>query len=230
FRLGKGQLSSLWDGLEMRLLWLVLGGGTLLVSLNTWLVSGGSWLGRVNQAVFELASMISTTGFETSATGAFPPLSKAFFFLVMVIGGCAGSTAGGIKLIRLGVLGKFLSHESRRLRTPPHSVHIPRINGSPIADAVFRQSVFILLLWLIYLVVGGLLVMAMAPHLAIADAFSTVFTAIGVFGPAFIPVADVIALPAAAKIIFIIGMLAGRLEILPLLIFLTPAAWTRSGA
>ncbi len=230
FRLGKGQLSALWDGLEMRLLWLLFGGGTLLVSLNRWLVDGGSWLERVNEALFELASMISTTGYETSFTGAFPPLSKAFFFLIMIVGGCAGSTAGGIKIIRLGVLGKFLTHESRRLRTPTHSVLVPRIDGSPINDAVFRQSVFILLLWLIYIGVGGMLVMAMVPDLAIGDAFSTVFTAIGVFGPSFISVAEVIALPVGAKIIFIIGMLAGRLEILPLIIFFNPAAWRRSGA
>jgi trk system potassium uptake protein TrkH len=230
FRLGKRQFSALWDGLEMRLLWLMLGGGTLLISLNRWLVDGGSWLERVNQALFQLASMISTTGYETSATGAFPPLSKAFFFLVMIVGGCAGSTAGGIKLIRLGIIGKFLTYESRRLRTPPHTVLVPRIDGHSVNDTVFRQSVFILLLWLIYLAVGGLLVMAMAPDLAIADAFSTVFTAIGVFGPSFISVAEVIALPVGAKIIFIIGMLAGRLEILPLIIFFNPAAWRRSGA
>ncbi len=230
FRLGKGQLSALWDGLEMRLLWLLLGGGTLLVSLNSWLADGGSWIARINQALFELVSMISTTGYETSFTGAFPPLSKAFFLLVMIIGGCAGSTAGGIKIIRLGVLGKFLAHESRRLRTPFHSVLVPRINGSPINDAVFRQSVFILLLWLIYLGIGGMLILAMVPDLAIGDAFSTVFSAIGVFGPSFISVAEVIALPVGAKIIFIIGMLAGRLEILPLIIFFNPAAWRRSGA
>ena len=174
-----------------------------------------------------MASLVSTTGYEITATGTFPLEAKELFLLLMIIGGCAGSTAGGIKLIRLGILGKFMAHEIRLLRSSPHTVHVPTIDGRPISDGNFRQSIFILLLWLVYLAVGGLIITLVAPHLAIADAYSTVFTAIGVFGPSFIPVDQVIALPIVAKVVFIIGMLAGRLEIIPLLVFFNLAAWRR---
>ncbi len=84
-----------------------------------------------------------------------------------------------------------------------------------------------LLLWLAYIAIGGLIVSLQAPDISIAEAYSTVFSAIGVFGPSFVSVDRVIALPDLSKGIFIVGMLAGRLEILPLLVFFNPAAWRR---
>lgn len=225
YRLGRRQISALWDGLEMRLLWVVIGLTTLIVAVNSFLTYGGGMGDWLLRSLFEISSIISTTGYETTATGSFPRLSKELFLLLMIIGGCAGSTAGGIKLIRLGLLSRLMGSEIRHLRSSPHSVHIPTIDNRPVSDLAFRQAVFILLLWLIYIAVGGLIITYLAPELPIADAFSTVFTAIGVFGPSFIPVDAVIALPGLAKVIFIIGMLAGRLEILPLLVFFNINAW-----
>ena len=227
YRLGRGHLAALWETLEMRLLWLVLAGSTLLVAFNAWQSLGGTWPDWLLRSVFEIASLISTTGYETTATGSFPRLSREIFLLLMIVGGGAGSTAGGIKLVRLGLLGKFLSYEIRSLRLPPRAIHPPIMDGQVIPDRAFRQAVFILLLWLAYLGVGGIAISLLAPDLGIDEAYSTVFTAIGVFGPSFIPVARVIALPGLAKAIFILGMLAGRLEILPLLVFFNLAAWRR---
>lgn len=225
YRLGRRQVAALWDGLEMRLLWLVVGFGTLVVTLNAWVSLGGGFPDWLLRATFEVASLVSTTGYETTATGSFPRLSRELFLLLMILGGCAGSTAGGIKLIRLGLIAKFLNYEIRDLHLPAHAVHLPTLEGRPIADSAFRQAVFILLLWLVYIAAGGLIVSLLAPDLPIIDAYSTVFSAIGVFGPSFVPVARVIAMPDLAKGVFILGMLAGRLEILPLLVFFNPAAW-----
>ena len=227
FRLGRGQLAALWDGLEMKLLWLVVGGAGAIVALNSWQTTGGSLPDWLLRALFEVASLVSTTGYETMATGSFPRLSRELFLLLMIVGGCAGSTAGGIKLIRVGIISKFVGFEVRRLQLSPHAIQVPVIDNRPVSDAAFRQSVFIVLLWFFYIAVGALAISYLAPDLLIVDAFSTVASAIGVFGPSFLPVADVIALPAAAKLIFIAGMLAGRLEILPLLVFLNLNAWRR---
>jgi trk system potassium uptake protein TrkH len=227
YRLGRRQISALWDGLEMRLLWAVIGITTLVVAINSLFTYGGGVADWFLRSLFEIASIISTTGYETTATGSFPRLSKELFLLLMIIGGCAGSTAGGIKLIRLGLLSRFLGYEVRNLRSSPHAVHVPTIDGQPVREQAFRQVVFILILWLLYIAIGGLIITYLAPDLPIVDAYSTVFTAIGVFGPSFIPVDAVIALPDLAKVIFIIGMLAGRLEILPLLVFFNINAWRR---
>ena len=227
YRLGRGQFRALWDGLEMRLMWLVVVGATFITAWNAWSLLDGSFISWLHHSFFEVASLVSTTGYEIKSTGAFPREAKELFLLLMIVGGSAGSTAGGIKLIRLGILGKFLTQQTRLLRSSAHAVHVPTIDGRPIPKSSFDQSIFILLLWLFYIAVGGLIITLLAPHLPIADAYSTVFTAIGVFGPSFIPVDQVIGLPVLAKLVFIVGMLAGRLEIIPLLIFFNWAAWKR---
>lgn len=228
YRLGRGQLSALWDGLEMRLVWLVVGAATLIVTLNSFLTLNGRFSEWFLRSLFLVTSLVSTTGFETTATGAFPRLSRELILLLMLLGGGAGSTAGGIKLIRLGVLGKFLSFEIRQLRLPSHAVQLPFIDGRSVSNQAFRQAVFVLLLWLVYIAVGGFIISLNSPELPIADAYSTVFSAIGVYGPSFLSVAEVIAFPDSSKLVLTLGMLAGRLEILPLLVFFNPNAWRSS--
>jgi trk system potassium uptake protein TrkH len=127
----------------------------------------------------------------------------------------------------LGVLVKFLAYEIRQLRLPRHAVHMPLIDSRPVSNKTFRQAVFVLLLWLLYIVIAGTIVSLNAPDLSIADAYSTVFSAIGVYGPSFLAVEQVIAFPDLVKGILILGMLAGRLEILPLLVFFNLNAWRR---
>ncbi|MFN2252365.1 MAG: TrkH family potassium uptake protein [Anaerolineae bacterium] len=225
YRVGRGQLSALWGGLEVRLMWFVLGAATAVVAVNSAAVLGGSMPDWLMRSGFEVASLVSTTGFETTASGEFPRLSREVIMALMIIGGCAGSTAGGIKLIRVGILTIFLRHEIRYLRLPSRAVDPPRIDGEVIPDSAFRQAAFILLLWLAYVAVTGFAISGLAPHLSLSEAYSTALAAIGVFGPSFATVAEVASLPGSAKLLLIGGMLAGRLEILPLLVFLNPAAW-----
>ena len=225
YRLGRGQISALWDGLEMRLVWLVVGLATLIVTINALFFLKGSLADWFLRSLFLVASLVSTTGYETTATGSFPRLSREIILLLMLLGGGAGSTAGGIKVIRLAVLGKFLSYEIRQLRLPGHAVHMPFIDGRTLSNKAFRQAVFVLLLWLVYIVFAGSIVSLKTPDIAIADAYSTAFSAIGVYGPSFLPVEEVIAFPDLVKGVLIVGMLAGRLEILPLLVFFNLNAW-----
>ncbi len=225
YRLGRGQISALWDGLEMRLIWLFIGLATLIITINAWFFLRGELIDWFIRSLFLVASLVSTTGYETTATGAFPRVSREIILLLMIIGGGAGSTAGGIKFIRLGVLAKFLAFEIRQLRLPRHAIHMPLIDGRPVSNNTFRQAVFVLLLWLLYIGVAGTIVSLKAPDLPIADAYSTVFSAIGVYGPSFLSVEQVIAFSDLVKGILILGMLAGRLEILPLLVFFNLNAW-----
>jgi trk system potassium uptake protein TrkH len=211
----------------MRLIWLAVGVATLLVTINAWLILRGELGDWLLRSLFLVSSLISTTGYEITPTASFPRLSREIALLLMIVGGGAGSTAGGIKFIRLAVLGKFLAYEIRQLRLPRHAVHMPFIDGRPITNKTFRQAVFVLLLWLVYIVFAGSLVSLMAPDIPIADAYSTAFSAIGVYGPSFLSVAEVIAFPDPVKGVLILGMLAGRLEILPLLVFFNPRAWLR---
>lgn len=227
YRIGRGKIQALWDGLEMRMIWLVVLGATIIVALNAFYYFNGRFSDWLLKSGFLVASLVSTTGYETVATGSFPRLSREIFLLLMVLGGGAGSTAGGIKIIRLAILGKFLSFEIRQLRLPPHAIQMPRIDGRGVPDKAFRQAVFILLLWILYIVIAGSIVSLLVPELQVVDAYSTVFSAIGVYGPSFVSVDTVIAFPDLAKWLLTLGMLAGRLEILPLLVFFNINAWRR---
>jgi trk system potassium uptake protein TrkH len=224
YRLSRGSLRALWDGLEMRLLWAVVGGATLLVCIAL-MREGRPLAPALQDAAFEVVSLVSTTGFETSPIIDFPASAQLVALFLMLVGGCAGSTAGGIKLIRVGLFGKLIAHEAGRLRSGPRQVRVPVADGRPIREQAFRQANFMLLLWLCYLGFGGAIVSWVAPDLGLAAAYSTVLSALGGFGPSLASVGRVIALPDSAKLVLILGMLAGRLEILPLLVFFDPRAW-----
>ncbi len=228
YRLGRrGEWNALWDGLEMRLLWDLLIGSVGAVTLVSWRMQGGTmgeWLGS---SFFTVAALISTTGYEITPIMAFPQIAREIFLLLMLVGGCAGSTAGGFKIIRVGLLVKLVTHEIRQLWTPPHALHIPILDGRPISQNLLRQVVFLLLLWLVYLGGAGLMLTVLVPRLTLLEAYSAAFSALGGFGPSFLPLAEAIALPPPAKLVLILGMLAGRLEILPLLVFFNPSAWRR---
>lgn len=229
YRLARGDWRALWDGLEMRLLWLVLGLGTALVLFALWAAGsgGGGPAADLRTAAFAVVSLVSTTGFELAPTGSFPSLAREVFLILMLIGGGAGSTAGGLKLIRVGLVGKFLAHEVHALRLPAHAVQVPTLDGQRIEDHTFRQAAFIVLLWLGYIALVGPFLTWAAPGLSIGEAVSIAASSIGVFGPSFATVGEVIALPDPAKLALMLGMLAGRLEILPLLVFFNPTAWRR---
>lgn len=228
YRLGRrGEWRALWDGLEMRLLWLLVIGSVGAVAFVTWRAEGGAWPDRLGESFFTVAALISTTGYETRPIVSFTPVAREIFLILMLIGGCAGSTAGGFKIIRVGLLGKLVLYEIRQLWTPPHAVHIPTLDGRPISQHLLRQVVFLLLLWLVYLGLAGLTLTVISSQISLAEAYSAAFSALGGFGPSFLPLSDLVALSPAAKLILMLGMLAGRLEILPLLVFFNPSAWRR---
>lgn len=227
YRIARGDLRALWQGAEMRLLWVIVAVATAIVTLDALRHIGpgaSDWLLRSG---FEVVSLVSTTGFETTATGSFPRLSRELFMLLMVIGGCAGSTAGGIKIMRLAILSVFLRHEIRLLRLPTRAIDLPQLDGMTVSNKAFRQAAFILLLWLGYVAVTGFVLSGLAPELTLSEAYAAALAAIGVFGPSFASVQQIIALPDPAKLLLMVGMLAGRLEILPLLVFVNLAAWRR---
>ena len=184
YRIGQGKIQALWDGLEMRMIWIFVVGATIIVALNAFYYFNGRIADWLLKSGFIVASLVSTTGYETMATGSFPRLSRELFLLLMVLGGGAGSTAGGIKIIRLAILGKFLSFEIRQLRLPPHAIQMPRIDGRGVPDKSFRQAVFILLLWILYIVFAGSVVSLLVPDLQVVDAYSTVFPRLASMVPA----------------------------------------------
>lgn len=187
FRLVRGDVRALWDGLEMRLFWAVLGLATAVTAASVWLAQADAARDWVWVSFFTVASLMSTTGFEIVPAGEFPRLAREVFLFLMVVGGAAGSTAGGIKLIRLGLLGKLIAHELAVLRLPPHAVRAVQVDGRPVSDRVFRQVAFLFLAWMAYVAASGLVISVQAPDLEIGDAYAVACSALGGSGRASCP-------------------------------------------
>jgi trk system potassium uptake protein TrkH len=176
--------------------------------------------------LFQVISILTTTGFGTRDIGSafFGHGAKQLFLVMMVVGGCVGSTGGGIKILRVSILLKLIRRELFRLRTPSRSISTIFIDGKPLAkNEVYRVS-GLFFTWIVLLVFGGC-VTAFLSELDGYQAFSGMFSALGNIGPCYIPVQANGLLHPVIKLVYIFGMLAGRLEILPVLLLFSPKAW-----
>ena len=189
-----------------------------------------SWGGfgmMLRSAAFQVASIVSTTGFMTDDYLAWGPAAQIVIFTLFFIGGSSGSTAGGIKVIRWTILAKQLRNELRRI-LHPHEVFTLSVNGCPGREAfvpVVASFVFVYMLLV--------LATAFAGALAGLDAFTSftgALSMVGNVGPAFGrlgPTSNYGAIAAPLKWFYMFAMLAGRLEIYTLLILVGRVCFLR---
>jgi len=177
----------------------------------------------VIDGVFQAVSIATTTGFTTANYAAWPGALPVLLIFASFIGGCAGSTAGGIKVIRWLLIAKQGAREIARLVHP--SAEIPVKIGNKavpfrVVDAVWG-------FFSVYVVVFSvMLILMMATGLDQVTAFSAVAAALNNLGPGLGEVAaGFMTVPDLAKWIAVIGMLLGRLEIFTLLVLVTPTFW-----
>ena len=143
---------------------------------------------------------------------------------MMLIGGCVGSTAGGFKILRIGILFKIIKREIFLIRAPSGAISTININKIPVrANELFRVSGFFFI-WIAFIFIGGCII-AISTNYTALQSISGMFSAMGNTGPCFIPAEDMSQLPFIVKIVFISGMLAGRLEILPVLLLFSRKSW-----
>ncbi len=227
YRLLRGGFRALWDSLEMRLWWLLLAGATAVVALSRFCQAGAENIhDTLRGSLFQVTAIATTTGFATEdiATPLFPPAAKIIFLLLMVIGGCVGSTGGGIKVLRVGVLLRMAGRQVHRLMYGPAVVQPVVVDGEVVNAEELRRVAALFFAWVALLVFGGLVTALLSSHDALASA-SGMFSALGNIGPCYIPTPQMAGLHWGVKLVYILGMLAGRLEILPLLLLLSPRTW-----
>lgn len=184
--------------------------------------------GAFHDAAFQVASIISTTGFGTADFNQWPMLSKAILLMLMVVGGCAGSTCGGIKVSRAVISTRILKRELNHL-THPRSVKKIKINDSVVADDVVKSVQSFMIAYLA-LVVGSCLLVAI-DNLDTETTISAVLAMVGNIGPGLGsvgPTSNYSALSNFSKIVLSLDMLAGRLEIFPLMVLFYPGTWKRN--
>ena len=229
YRVLSGNIRSLWDNSEMRWWWVLIVSLASLVLLDHLLLSAETFV-RGEQAVrtslFQTVSILTTTGFGTRdlTSPFFGPLAGQLFLVMMVIGGCVGSTAGGIKVQRVVILFRVAGQQLRKLVVPRRASNRIVLDGKYLDEVEINRVSAIFFIWVSLLIFGGT-VTALLSSLDGYSAFSGMFSAMGNIGPCFITVPQMGSLDPLIKIIYIFGMLAGRLEILPLLLLFSPRAW-----
>ena len=192
-----------------------------------------SWEGigaTLRSVAFQVSSIVSTTGFMTDDYLAWRPAAQVAIFLLFFVGGCSGSTAGGIKVIRWTVLGKQLRNEVHRI-LHPHEIFTLSINGCPGREAfvpLVASFVFVYMLLVLATTFAGALA-----GLDVFTAFTGALSMVGNVGPAFGqlgPTSNYGALAAPLKWFYMFAMLAGRLEIYTLLILVGRVCFIRRSA
>ena len=180
----------------------------------------------IRYSTFEVASIVSTTGFGVVDFNTWPQGAKAVVLVLMFFGSCAGSTAGGMKTIRVALLCKLGLREVRRT-FQPRKVQVVRFEGKGVEETQLSQiSIFFFVY--IALILVGMFLISLENRFDVQANFSAALTCVSNVGPGFGAIAsDFAGYGPFAKCVLSILMLAGRLEMFPILVLFHPAIWRK---
>lgn len=179
-------------------------------------------------AIFQIAAIITTTGFATADYCLWPMLSQCMLLMLMVCGACASSTGGGIKVSRVLVIFKSIWKEIKQM-VHPKSVNIIRINGKKM-DQDLVKNIYIYMISYIVILIASVLLISIN-NMDFGTTFTSVLTTMNNVGPGIGgvgPTGSFADFSPFSKLVFCFDMLAGRLEIFPFLMFLTAFRWRKS--
>ncbi len=227
WRLLRGEWRGYLRDREFRFYIAMLSGSTLAIALDLLLSLGGEVLVRLEEAAFQAVSIMTTTGYATADFGSWPPLSQMLLFFLMFVGGCAGSTGGAIKCIRVLVLMRYVRQELRRLLRPK-AVTAIKFGEQSLQPGVVQGVLGMVILYIGIFIVASLIMGALG--LDLLTGVSAVASSLGNVGPGLAkvgPAANYAFLHPLAKVVLLICMIAGRLEIYTLIILIFPEFWRK---
>ena len=199
---------------------------TTVIAVNTWHLFEGAGA-CLRTAFFQVASIVSTAGFATVNYDLWPELSKTVIILLTLTGACAGSTAGGLKLSRVIILVKSTFREIRHVLRP-RSVNVVRLDGEAVSDETVRSATSYLALYLILFVLTVLLLSI--DGYSLETNLTATLACINNVGPGLKevgPAGNFSCYSLFSQALLTLNMLLGRLEIIPMLILLSPYSWKK---
>ena len=228
FQVSQGRLGRVFGNRELQAYLGIIVAGTVVMTASLYVFDyQDSLLVAFREALFQSASLLTGTGFSTTDWKAWDPLSQSLLMLFMAIGAMAGSTSGGLKVIRAILLVRHGAQETFRM-LHPQAVTPLKLGNRVVPERLRTAFLGFFFVYVASLAVGTLL---MALHgLPIGSAFGLVFACLNITGTALGPVGDpefYAGLPPTAKLILTGFMLLGRLELFTVLVLLTPAFWRR---
>jgi trk system potassium uptake protein TrkH len=229
-RLWHGKPAIVWRDSQLR--WFLGITAALTVVTATWLVMsrGTPPLEALRDASFNIVSIITTTGFASDDYAQWGTFAVGVFFLLTFVGGCTGSTSGGLKIFRIQVMYLVSRAQLRRVLYP-HGVFPAMYQGRPISiDVQWSVIAFVFLFAASFAGITLLLALQGLDFLTSASGAATALANVGPgLGDVIGPAGNFSTLPAAAIWVLALGMLLGRLELITLFTLLTPSFWRRAG-
>lgn len=211
---------------EVRTYLGIIAAATIAITIHITHMYGSS-LKAFRYAVFQVASVITTTGFMTADYNLWTEFAKCILLGIMMIGACAGSTGGGMKVSRILIMAKSVSREIKRL-LHPKSVNVVKVNGKKVGEDTLQGVYMYFVAYMAIFAISVLLISL--NNFDFATSFSGVLTTINNVGPGISgvgPIENFSAFSNFSKIVFSLDMLIGRLEIFPFLVLFSPDLWRR---
>lgn len=226
FFLFVGKIKNFFKNEELRVYLIIIAIATVIIGFN---IHGmyDSASESFRHAFFQTSSIMTTTGFSTVDFNTWPELSKTILFMLMFVGGCAGSTGGGLKVSRILIIIKSAICEVKRMHHP-RSVNYVRMEGHKVPDQVVKSTLAYFGLACLILIAGFVLVSIdnkdfTTSATSVVSCFMNIGPGLNLTGPA----GNFALFSHFSKIVLSVMMLLGRLEIFPILLLVFPKTWKR---
>ncbi len=221
-----GRVKDVFKSEELRTYLSITAISVVVICINTFRIFGN--LGdTIRSGFFQVASIITTTGFVTVDFSEWPVLSKTVLVLLMMCGACAGSTAGGLKISRIIILFKNIFREIKHM-IRPRSVNVVRIDGEVVTDETIRSATGYFSIYMFTVLLCTLLISL--DGFSLETNVTATLSCINNIGPALGDIGAVgnfSIFSDFSTVILTLAMLFGRLEFVPLIVFFSPYAWKK---
>ena len=221
----RGRIRDALRSEELRWYLIILAATIGLICVDLHVELGQGWYESVTDAAFQATTIMSTTGYATKDFTLWPTFSRCILVLLMYVGGCAGSTAGGMKVSRLMLQVKSLRRELDHI-IHPNRVSVITMDGQSVDEKAVTSAHMFQVAYLMVLMAGTLVVSL--DVLGFTESFVAALTCVSNVGPslgALGPMANFAPLSWFSKLVLALIMLMGRLELMPLLVLLSPSTW-----
>ena len=225
FRLFTGNYKSFFENREIRFYSLLTVLFIIAISGGLWLLDNYSLGDALRYGSFQVLAILTTTGFGTDDYALWVPFTSFLLFLLFFTGGCAGSTGGGIKMIRLMIITKNIGREFKQILHPQGIIPV-RVGERVIDSKILKTILGFFVMYFIVFAIGAIIISLMGYDLI--SAMGASIASLGNIGPAwgdFGPTDDYAHVPIAGKWVLLTLMMIGRLELFTVLVIFTPWFW-----
>ena len=219
------QFSLVKQNEELKLYVSIVVIAMLLIAFNIMPIYNGSFFGALRHSSFQVATIITTTGYATANFDLWPTFSKVLLVILMFVGASAGSTGGGVKVSRILIVFKAARREIGRI-LHPRRVQTVKIEGSSLEDETLVNVLVFLVVYVIIIILATLIVSL--DGFDVVTSLTSAIATVGNIGPGLSlvgPIGNFNMFSPLSKLVLSFCMLAGRLEIFPMLILFSPKIW-----